>query len=115
MSLRDTILHANDRKPVAVEVPEWDCTVYLRVMSAKEQTGLVAKYRSQDQDASADGMLAELVATSLVDENGNRLFTTDADLEILASKSTLVIQRLSGEVLRINGMADDAVDDAGKD
>jgi len=114
-TLRDTIIAAKDRKPMAVEVPEWECTVYLRVMSSREQAEISARYAKQDQNADATAMLCELIAACLVDENGNRQFQTEADVDALLDKSVVVLKRLSDEVLTMNGMDPDAVDEAGKD
>ena len=56
---------------------------------------------------------APLLALTLVDETGKRLFTID-DVEALRAKSAKVLDRLTRIALRVNGMSDEAQEEATK-
>jgi len=110
-NLRDLILNAPDRKLEPVEVPEWGATVYLKVLSAEQ----VSRYRSiavgavnaQTREVTDPVALmnvgCQVVAWGCCDENGARLFA-DADVVALGEKSSVVIDRLSAQILRISGL-----------
>lgn len=80
-------------KIVALDVPEWGGTVYLRPM----EVGELDDYSNAVVRAKASGGLADfrshLVAKCLCDEHGNRLFT-DAEVGILARKNAVVMNRI---------------------
>jgi hypothetical protein len=95
MSLRDTILQAKDRPLLAVEVPEWGTTVFLKVLGGAErdlyERRLVAM--SKANDSSMSELMRLMCCLSLCDASGTRLFT-EAEVDLLAEKNAEVVTRL---------------------
>lgn len=96
------ILSASDCRIDTVDVPEWGGAVRIRAMTGAE--------RDAFRTAIADGPSAEvgrfeaaLLALTLVDDSGQRLFEL-AELDALRAKSAAVLDRLAKEAMRINGM-----------
>ena len=112
MSLRDLILAASDLKREAVEVPEWGCTVYVGTMSGKQRVSW-AEATWNDDGAVKPLSNATLLANTLFEEDGTRIFT-DAEIPSLADKSGAVIFRLINIAKRLNGLGAEEVDKAEK-
>lgn len=114
MSLKDTILAAQDMKREAVEVPEWACTVYVRCMSASERDSFEsAVYDAKSKGVTGENIRAKLLVRCLCDDNGARLFT-DTDVASLGSKSAAVVDRLFDIAQRLNGIGAKDVEDLEK-
>lgn len=106
------ILSAQDCKHELLDVPEWGGAVKIRAMTGAERDA----FRVQISDAGDKNVglfEAALLALTLADENGNRLFEL-ADIEALRAKSAAVLDRVAKAAMKINGMADDSVEDAEK-
>ena len=101
--MKDAILNAKDRETVVVDVPEWGCQVILAALPYSD----VAAWSDTKEDLNS---MARLVALSIVDDNCDRVFS-DADIPALAAKSWVVLNRLAGEALKLNGLTDEAADD----
>ena len=122
MSLnRDAIIGIKDYGSKEVEVPEWGGSVYLRKWTGKDRSLFWSKsVKASDEGAEMNwDTLFEnqtlVVAMSLCDENGDKLFsTTDEDLAILGAKDGDIIQRLYTESLLINGLAQSSIGEAAK-
>lgn len=101
MNLRDQILNSQDYQTKEIEVPEWDCTLTIRGLSAK---GFMA-FQQASMKAQEDDMLSGL-ATALIfgviDEEGRCVFTKK-DMNKLMEKSTSVILRVGAEVITLSG------------
>jgi hypothetical protein len=100
---KNTILNADDLPGEVVNVPEWGGSIKVRSMTAKEREDFSAGLRDKDGNVVTASWKARLVALTVVDENGARIFA-DADADALAGKSALVIERLSEVALRLNGL-----------
>ena len=99
MSLHDSIMASIvTPAPVSLEVPEWNCTVYLREFSVAEWLDLVA---TDEGDRPW-----RILAAAMRDENGDPVLSS-AEIVAMPSKQTPVLLRLFQEVQRING-GDDA-------
>jgi hypothetical protein len=114
MSLRDTILSAQDLKLVPVEVPEWKCTIYLKDMSGVERlTYEQSVYDKSGQVSNLDSFYTKLLVKCIVDENYKRVFS-DEEIPELSVKSARVLHRLWEQAMQINKLGDDNVEDAKK-
>ena len=109
MLSRDDILKANDLKTVDIEVPEWDGTVRLRVVTSKERHRFQSDIAKAKDGIPPDFMEKFLVACA-VDEKGNQLFS-DEDVQTLRNKSAVVLTKLFNEAAALNGMTDAAMED----
>lgn len=107
------ILAADDLKFQDVSVPEWGGTVRIREMSVGDREHLSALYKKREDDETASSYLAVLVALSVVDKDGNRLFA-DADIPSLEKKSLPTLQAISEAAMALNGISIKAKDEAVK-
>jgi hypothetical protein len=106
MTLRDKILAARDTKPEPVPVPEWDCTVYVRSLTAAEREAV-------EQDKSNVRFREKLLAMVVCDEDGKPVFTR-GDIDALAEKAAGPIVRLVEIAWKKSGIGEAAVEDAKK-
>jgi hypothetical protein len=109
---REQILEVQDLKSERVFVEEWGGDVLLRGMTAKERDAYESKmFRivNDEVEVDKDNMRAKLLAETIVDEEGKRIFEP-ADIEILGSKNSAVISRLFKVAQRLCGMDKDAVE-----
>lgn len=114
---KDQILESNDLKTQSVEVPEWGGSVNIRTMTgsdrdAFEQT-LVKVDGNGNRKTDLTNMRAKLVAMTVVDDNGNRLFGED-DIAVLGRKSATALAKVFEAAQALNGMGDAAEDTAVK-
>ena len=102
-----------DYKERAVEVPEWETTVYLRSLNFRDRARI--ETINKDLDAKGDGALADIWAVifSAYDKDGNRLFT-EADFDVLADRDPHTIRKLMVPILDLNGLGPDALEKAKK-
>jgi hypothetical protein len=82
----------------AVELPELDCVVILRQLNAGQSLSL------EKHD------LIPMLAMMIIDENGNRVFTTPAHLENLGNMSAQTFGRLIEVAARLNGATQEALE-----
>lgn len=89
----EAILTMDDLATAEVYVPEWKKTVRLRQVTGAESIELAT--------AKTDGML-RIVAMSVVDAHGNRIFK---DHERLRGKSAGALGLIQNEALKLNGFS----------
>lgn len=111
---KEQILAAHDLATEDVDVSEWGGAVRLRLLTGTER----ARFEDEVLDARSKGkelprFKLKLLALCLVDDAGNRLFT-DAELDALGKKSAKVIEVLFDACRRMNGLAQDAVEEEEK-
>jgi hypothetical protein len=102
------ILAANDKKMVDMDVPEWNGSVKIRVMSGTERDRFEAEFVGGNK--SVDMVRAKLVAKCLCDEEGNRLFT-EAEIPQLGEKSAAVLDKLFTACMKLNRFTKDDVEE----
>jgi hypothetical protein len=115
---RDQILEANDRQTVRVKVKEW-------AVNGVDEV-IVSSMTGEMRDAWEQAMVARGVASSggtvpnvrafllaytIVDEDGNRIFSED-DIQLLGKKNALALQRCVAAASKLNGIGDSAVEEA---
>jgi hypothetical protein len=113
MSLREKILAAEDIESEMLEVPEWDCTVEVRGMNGADRSRILeSAAASEDGKISIGNMYVETVIASTYDpETGERIFT-NADRDVLMSKSAAAIDKIATVGMRLSAMDTKAADDA---
>lgn len=94
----EELLTVDDRVTVDVYIPEWRKTVRLRQWTAAE--GILIT-----EAPKTDGLVT-IVALSVVDANGNRLFK---DVDRLKGKSAAALKRIQDAAMKLNGFSSDAV------
>lgn len=118
MSLtKEQIFAANDLATEPVDVKEWGGSVIVRSMTGADRDAFESSLVTFGEDgkriADLSNMRAKLVAMTVVDENGDRLFTAE-DIGAIAHKSASAIERVYQVAQRLNGMGTGAVDAAVK-
>lgn len=112
MSLRDQIAAAQDLDAETVDVPEWGVTLMLRTPTLAERAAMVRRFVNEDGSSRTSDLSemypALLIATCVDPETGAPLFT-EADADLIRSKSGTVVDRIALIALRIAGMSGDAV------
>ena len=111
MSLRDTILTANDLDESIEDVPEWGVKVTMRGMTAKQRIELV------DRAPKDKGyMYSDILIEMAWNEAGDQKLFEKADREALSKKSGGVQERLALAVLKLSGVdTDDAEEEVAED
>lgn len=102
------ILAANDKKTITVDVPEWNGSVVIRVMSGTERDRFEAEFVNGNK--SVDMVRAKLVAKCLCDEEGNRLFA-EQEIPALGEKSAAVLDKLFTACMKHNRFTKDDVEE----
>jgi len=98
----DDILGTDDLELVEVDIPEWKGSVHLRVLPADEGLDLSEKMQALPKDRQSPALFMLLAAT-LVDAEGKRLFTTPEQVERLRTRSQKVLLRLQKKALELQG------------
>lgn len=90
-----------------VTVPEWGCSVRLRVLNGRERIEYETFLTGAAEDSADDqlAMLTRLLSRAIVDENGAQIFE-EKELEELNAP---VLLMLSKEALRINKLTAESV------
>lgn len=110
---KEAILTANDVAVEDVEVPEWGGVVRVRALSAAErdrfEEGLMTG-RGRKRQFSMMNARAKLVALTVVDEQGQRLFG-EQDVAALGAKSAAALSRVFDAAMRLAGLTEDDVEE----
>jgi hypothetical protein len=110
---REAILAADDSNTELVEVPQWGGAVRVRSLSGRERDRIESRLIGKNGKADPRGLAnfrAALVAATVVDENGQQLFT-EADVEALANKSAAALDVIATAATRLSGLSKSDVED----
>ena len=108
---KDAILDADDLPRETVSVPEWGGEVLVRTMSGTDRDAFEASLL--EKDGRMENVRARLVALTLCDPQGDRLFD-DSEIAALGRKSARALDRVFSVAQRLNGIGVEQVDDAKK-
>lgn len=109
---KTSILDAADLKHEDVAVPAWGGSVRVRTMTGAERDEFRAVIAGEGA-IPVGKFSAALLAATLIDEDGNRLFTID-DLSALQDKAGSSLDVPAAVAMRLNGLGGTAVGDAVK-
>lgn len=118
---RDAILQAQDLPHEDVEVPEWGGAVRVRALTGAERDAFeqsIVEQRTAGKPGASVKMnmrniRAKLVALTVVDGEGNRLFT-DRDADLLGKKSAAALDRVFAVAQKLSGISPEDVDELAK-
>lgn len=110
MNLRETILAADDLKKEAVNVLEWNATLYVRTMKAREREQFEA---SCGNGKTLQDIRQKLIIFTVCDESGNLLFNID-DIEALSKKSGAALDRLFSASIALNKIRNEDIEELKK-
>lgn len=117
-TLRERILAADDRQFEEIWVPEWDEHVRVRGLTGAERDSYEASITDQRSGSMNTRVIitnlrAKLVALSIVDEDGSRVFS-EKDVVALGGKSARALQRIFEVCQKLNALTDEDVDELTK-
>lgn len=105
MPTREEILAAaRHGKPQPLDVPEWGGTVWLRVLSAKDQLALTEGIEQRD-------VPFRVLIGCVCDEDGNAIFE-QGDEDALMEQPFPVIMRVFAEAAKLNGLSSRELEEA---
>lgn len=100
---KDQILAADDLKTEVVSVPDWGGEVIVSTMTGIDRDKLEEAAQGDDGKIGTDNFRAKLLAFTLVDEQGNRLFTEN-EIEALGRKSASALNKVFNVAMRLNAL-----------
>ena len=120
--LADQIRAAHDVSAELYDIPEWDVTVELRSMSARQRAAFASNVAfTADGGVQMDATRVEVLWGAVIQaccfdpDNGEPVFTEE-DIEwVMAEKNANVVDSLANACLAVSGMGADSEGDAGKD
>jgi hypothetical protein len=104
---REQILQAKDLVTEVVEVPEWSGSVLVKSLTGAERDqyeSAIVEQKGRDTKVNMRNARARLVALSVVDEEGKRLFSPN-DVSLLGAKSAAALQRVFNVSMRLSGIS----------
>lgn len=110
---KEQILNAQDLKTIDVEIPEWGGTVRLSQVMGYARDRWEQSCIDSKGKPIKENMRARLLAMSIVDEDGNLMFTED-DIEELGKKSANILDKLFMESRNLNAVTDEDVEELAK-
>ena len=116
MSIINKIKQAHDTESVAYEIPEWDVTVNVRSMSARQRAAMNTVIEDDGTAAEKQELMwAYLLCSCVFDPDTDDPVFSEDDMEwLLSDKSFAVIDRLTAKCLEVSAVSREAVDEAGK-
>ena len=115
LSIND-ILNAEDYKTEMVSVPEWGGEVEVATMSAEAKDAyeislLKLKEDGEGFERDLENARAKMVAACVVDEHGNRMFKSEAQVKALGSKSAAALDRVFEVCKRLNHVSNEDIEE----
>lgn len=107
------ILESQDNKTEVLEVPEWGGSVIVATMSGFARDRFEASVMGKHGGVNTENIRAKLAAATLVDEQGNLLFS-EADIVKLGRKSCAALDRVFACSQRLNHISDQDVEQLAK-
>lgn len=113
-TVREKILSAKDISSKVVEVPEWDVTLEIRTITARERARLIRDVYNEDGEPDLELLYPHLLIASCYDTDGSLAFQAE-DVAALNEHNGSVIERVAMIAMELSGFTKDAETAAGKD
>jgi hypothetical protein len=113
---KEQIRKADDVQTEVVPVPEWSGDVLVRGMTGTQRDafeGEITERRGKKVTYNLQNFRARLVALTVVDEKGERLFS-DTDVEWLGGKSAAALARVFNKAAELSGISEGDIEDLTK-
>jgi hypothetical protein len=113
---REQILAVQDLTIEEVYVPQWGGSVRIRSLTALQRGRLevsTLERKGRDADQNLIMLRARMVALSIVDESGTRVFS-ERDVESLNDKSASALETVFKAAMRLSGLSKEDVDELTK-
>lgn len=102
---KQQIIEASDLPTKDVNVPEWGGTVRVKTMTSAEKDAFEKTIFDAEGKINIVGMRAKLCAHTIIDENGNRVFS-EFDIEKLSTKGSKAMERVFTIAQKLNNITD---------
>jgi len=109
---KDQILAADDMDLLEINVPEWNGSVYIRVMSVGERDAYEREWIGK-RETGVEHFRTKFLQRVLCSENGELLFNAD-EVAALSKKSARVMARLWDKAMKHNHLMADDVEELAK-
>lgn len=111
--LRDKILAAKDIKEETYEVPEWDVTLLLRGMTAKQRGRVMQACTDPKTGAvSYEKMYPKLTISGCFDPETKEAVFDDSDNDSINEKDGGIVETIAMKIMNLSGTNKDALADA---
>ena len=113
---KEAILNAQDLQHEDVFVEEWKGTVRVRALTGAERDAFEASIvegKGKNVKTNLKNIRAKLVALTVIDENGERLFN-DHEAQVLGTKSASALDKVFEVAQRLSGLRDEDVEELAK-
>ena len=110
---KQQIFAISDVQREVVKVPEWGGDVLVQGLTGRERDAYEATIITQRKGETKVNLInarSKLVALSVIDEQGNRLFD-DMDVAQLGAKSAVALERVFDVARRLSGMSDEDMEE----
>jgi hypothetical protein len=114
-NLSSQIFAVDDIETELVEVKVWGVTVLVKSMTARDRAKMVASAANASGAFNLEEVLPDLVIHCTFDPETNEQVFRPTDRDALLAKSAAAIEQIATVAMRLSGMDEDAVDEAGKD
>ena len=111
MLKRDEILSKKELRREKVSIPEWGGDVFVSEMSAESRDEWEQAIVTRDKNKNLQNPRAKLAVATIVDENGERIFTDD-DINKVGKLSASVLDRICLVAQKLNKLMDRDLEDA---
>ena len=112
LTASDILAKRAAQAPVAVDVPEWGGTVYVKRLTAAERDQFETLV-GENKDNRDFSTRAALLVYVLTDETGKRLYDWGMEGQ-LAQLDAIAVDRVFKAAAKLNGLHAESVDDAEK-
>lgn len=113
VSMRDRIKQSSDITSETVDVPQWDVKLEVRSMKGGERARMLMAVNTGEKMDFEKFYPEIIIATCYDPDTGERVFEP-GDTEWLNDKSSAALEKLARVGMKLSGMGEDAVDEAGK-
>jgi hypothetical protein len=108
--IRSKIIAARDLGQVPVSIPEWtDDELFVRKLTGKERDRFEMIVANAKDDNDLEDMRAFIVTLTLVDGNGERIFS-DEDIAIVNDKCGEIVNRVFEQAAELNALTKKSIE-----
>lgn len=113
MLTKEQIYKAQDIETKVIPVPQWGGEITIATMSGSARDKFDAGLIGKNGGTNMINIRSKLVAASIVDENGELIFS-DADIIKLGKKSSIALGEIFKAARELNKMDDEEIDELAK-
>lgn len=114
--IRKLVASADDRQHEYIDIPEWSLRLRIQSLTARERDRYEATLITQKKGKTEINMRdarARIAVLCVVDEDGNRVWS-EADVEMLTTKSANAMNRIFLMAKKLSGIGDSEIEDLEK-